>query len=657
LSTAQNIAALGRRRTRLATGDGSCIEKRGRGPEAAAGTAYCRFLVCGVAAFMLATRPAGAASDDTPAAECGEPFDVRIWWSPREPMADLRLRLIAVADREPVSGLVAIDPAGRTMPLEVVGQSGPPWSLVATIERPPSGSWRIEARRGEHLVACRKLEVATPVSRPRGALEKPPKEAATAWDRASEALYAVWISHLFDAPADANLAFPSLEPVLRDPTRNLLHDYLGLGEDDAGPKALRATPDCADLPYFLRAYFAWKLGLPFGFRACSRGSSSLPPRCGPPATNEQGMQRRDSLEGFKEFSQRVVDVVQSGNARTALEDDATDFYPVPLERDTLRPGTIYADPYGHTLMIVRWVPQTPEHSGLLLAVDAQPDASVGRKRFWEGTFLFASGLPSAGPGFKAFRPLVRGSKEGRAAASDQSGGRLRPLSNRELLRDPRFVLYSKDQETLSSDDFYARMAKLINPSGVDPSRAYEDTLDALVEQLETRVGSVDNGERYLEKNRRVVIPMPVGSGIFETTGLWEDYSTPSRDMRLLIAMKVLADLPERVVRHPDLFVLGSRRANDVRAELEQLHARRVGERAITYTRNDGSPWRLTVAELLSRKTAFEMAYNPNDCVELRWGAGEGTPEYQTCRSHAPSEQRRRMEEYRIWFRETRRPPR
>ena len=30
-------------------------------------------------------------------------------------------------------------------------------------------------------------------------------------------------------------------------------------------------PDCADLPYFLRAYFAFKMGLPFGFSKCSRG--------------------------------------------------------------------------------------------------------------------------------------------------------------------------------------------------------------------------------------------------------------------------------------------------------------------------------------------------------------------------------------------------
>ena len=615
-------------------------------------------LASAIAVLVLAAGVAGAASDLSSSAECVEPFDVRLWWSPRLPTADLRLRLIAIADRKPLSELVAVDPAGRMMPLEVVEQGGPPWSLVATIERPMSGTWRVEARRGDRLVACRRLEVA---ARGRGRLQGPSENALgqvpAAWDRASEAMYSVWIAQLFDAPPEASLAFPSLEPVLRDPTRNLLHDYLGLGEDDPGPKALHATPDCADLPYFLRAYFAWKLGLPFGFRACSRGSSSVPPRCAPLATNEELMRRQDSFDVFKAFSRRVVDVVQSGNARTALDDDATDFYPVPLERDMLRPGTIYADPYGHTLMIVRWVPQTAEHSGVLLAVDAQPDASVGRKRFWEGTFLFASPLPSAGPGFKAFRPLVLVSETTGFTRTQDGARRMRSLSNRELAADSRFVPYSNEQATLSTDEFYAHMAKLINPNGVDPIRAYEDTLDALVEQLETRVGSVGNGEQYMRENPRTTIAMPEGSGIFETTGLWEDYSTPSRDMRLLIAMKVLADLPERVVRHPELFVLGSRRPEDVRAELERLQTRLPSERTITYTRSDGSPWRITVAETLTRREALEMAYNPNDCVELRWGAAEDTPEYETCRRHAPSEQRARMGQYRIWFREARRPPR
>ena len=35
-------------------------------------------------------------------------------------------------------------------------------------------------------------------------------------------------------------------------------------------------PDCADLPYFLRAYFAFKMGLPFGYSKCTRGGGGEP---------------------------------------------------------------------------------------------------------------------------------------------------------------------------------------------------------------------------------------------------------------------------------------------------------------------------------------------------------------------------------------------
>ncbi len=56
----------------------------------------------------------------------------------------------------------------------------------------------------------------------------------------------------------------------------MLFNYLGLGEDDT---KLVLKPDCADMPYFLRAYFAFKMGLPFGYSKCTRGDGGQAPRC------------------------------------------------------------------------------------------------------------------------------------------------------------------------------------------------------------------------------------------------------------------------------------------------------------------------------------------------------------------------------------------
>ncbi|MDD2740182.1 MAG: hypothetical protein PHR94_14740 [Methylomonas lenta] len=560
---------------------------------------------------------------------CKEIGETHIWTSPLNPKANAKLRIMAVSTDGPLSELALIDSQGRHLGLKYRRRGGPPWSLISTSEELNTGDYFVVAYRDGQLTACHPLTI--------GNLDK--HKSQKTWGRATEAFYSAWIEELFGAPPLETLNFPSLEPVLRNSERNFLYNYLGLNED----KNLPLTPDCADLPYTLRAYFAWKNGLPIAFRNCGRGSAKVPPHCGAATVKTEFTQGICSQASFINISKQLANTAHSGSARTGLEDESTDLYPIPLSRETLWPGTVYADPYGHVLVLVEWVPQIADHPGMLLAVDAQPDNSVTRKRFWEGTFLFAN-IESAGPGFKTFRPL----------ASTTAGG-WRTLTNEELVDHPGFTPISFEQDQLSPDDFYARLANLINPKGLDPKQAYEATLNALIEQIETRVTSVNNGEAYFRKNPGSVIPMPNGSAIFQTIGPWEDYSTPSRDMRLIIAINVLNQLPEKIVHHPELFVMNGMNPEEAKAEIEQYHARRIQERSVRYSRTDGSPWELSIAEVLERKPAYEMTYNPNDCAELRWGAKPGTSEYSTCRRHAPAGQRTKMAQYRSWFREARRP--
>ena len=152
--------------------------------------------------------------------------------------------------------------------------------------------------------------------------------------------------------------------------------------------------------------------------------------------------------------------------------------------------------------------------------------------------------------------------------------------------------------------------------------------------------------------------MPEGAAIFETTGPWEDFSTPSRDLRLLIAIDVVRDFPERVTRRPERYAMPKDKSvAEVRAELQSVLASELSSRTFTYPRSDGSAWTLTIKDVIDRATALEMAYNPNDCVELRWGAPERSDEALTCKRSAPRTQRAKMTEYRAWFSERRRPPR
>jgi len=58
-----------------------------------------------------------------------------------------------------------------------------------------------------------------------------------------------------------------------------------------------------------------------------------------------------------------------------------------------------------------------------------------------------------------------------------------------------------------------------------------------------------------------------------------------------------------------------------------------------------------MAEVIDRLEDLEMGYNPNDCIEIRWGAPEGSAELASCSRRAPEDQRAKMRRYRRWFRE------
>ncbi|MEM7609188.1 MAG: hypothetical protein AAF411_27880, partial [Myxococcota bacterium] len=83
----------------------------------------------------------------------------------------------------------------------------------------------------------------------------------------------------------------------------------------------------------------------------------------------------------------------------------------------------------------------------------------------------------------------------------------------------------------------------------------------------------------------------------------------------------------------------------------------LAARSLRYRGSDGTERTLTLAELAARAEAMEMAYNPNDCIEIRWGATEGSPEMAACRRRAPASQRRMMGQYRNWFSTRQRPAR
>jgi hypothetical protein len=471
-------------------------------------------------------------------------------------------------------------------------------------------------------------------------------KATRSWDAKSESLYSAWVNALF-CNANESTSWKSLNEVTEMKDWNFLYNHLSLDEDNpSGKNKVLMQPDCADNPYFLRAYFAWKLGLPFGFHESDRGALGRAPGVGRWITNETPVSRTNSTQKFNAYLRMVANGVHSGTARAAMSNENADYYPVELNRGGLRPGVVYADPYGHTLILVNQLPQTSAGPGVLLSVDAQPDKTIAIKRFWKGNFLFETSGVIGEPGFKAFRPI------------EVHNGGYHLLKSGELTESSGHIPFSLQQKGMKSENFYHAMERVINPKPLDPETAMLDLIKALHEQLTVRVNSVETGEKYMRAHPGTVIPMPTRpTGVFQTGGVWEDFSTPNRDLRLLIAIDAVIDFPAKVMRSPEDYKMPKlKSAEAVKSKLDDILKSKLDELSITYTRSNGSEKKLTLSEVVKRRAAFEIAYNPNDGPEIRWGAPEGSAERSTCKRQVPPAQAKVMNETRKWFNKRLHPP-
>ena len=184
------------------------------------------------------------------------------------------------------------------------------------------------------------------------------------------------------------------------------------------PAGLTYYADCADLPYYLRAYFAWKNQLPFSV------ISKMQPNVlanGNPSERDiryspQGnmiVERYDVVTKRSLFKNTVPNAISvlnndipgytfSANFRIPGTVDSrdlyTDFYPVKLNRQGIRPGTVIYDPNGHVALVYK-----VSDDGHVFYIDAHPDNTLTKGLY---TPKFVRSNPAQGAGFKRFRPLT-----------------------------------------------------------------------------------------------------------------------------------------------------------------------------------------------------------------------------------------------------------
>lgn len=402
----------------------------------------------------------------------------------------------------------------------------------------------------------------------------------------------------------------------------------------ANPYHIDADPeffgDCADMAYTLRAYFAWKNGLPFSYQSAMRTADGAREDLRYSSNGNVVAARRDAV-GEKPVSAaayigRIGGEVSTAMFRThpdngegALFDD---FYPIKIDRDAVRPGVLAYDIYGHVGIVYDILAD-----GRILVIASHPDRSVTRTTYG-ANFLRAK--PELGAGLKGWRPIrLEGAKK--LADGSFAGGRIRGARNADIEH------YSMEQfignrPNPSGDwrygDFVVNGRSVNYYDFVRRSLAAPDFVYDPVEELRYGMQTICGAVR----DRKVAVERAVAAGfpkrtppnrlppnIFGTYGDWENYSTPSRDARLKVAF---IDLKRTVKELVDHFNSGD---SDVRYEGGDLprdlwEAYQIEKDACTFTywRSDDSRIRMNIGHVQDR--LWDLSFDPYHCAERRWGA-------------------------------------
>lgn len=390
--------------------------------------------------------------------------------------------------------------------------------------------------------------------------------------------------------------------------------------------------DCADVPYFLRGYYAWKNGLPFGWQNAMMSSD------GPRGDI------RYSSEGNRIVGRASVPATASGVSaipllfqitntvstamfrRNSITENATyfsDTYSPRLDRKGIRPGTIAYDVNGHVSIVWR-----VENNGRILIFSSHPDHTLSRS--FVGREFLRTG-PELGSIFQNWRPIkLVGAK--RMSNGVLVGGKLVGTPNAQI---PDFSLeqyvgnppvnpvlwgtakFVKDGEAM---DFYTYFrARLSNGDlayhPVDETRAMMQTLCS---DIRTRNHAVEIS-RNEGRTHLMSPPQKLPRNIYGTDGVWELYSTPSRDARLKTAYKEMYDAMRQFVTlqsidSPRLVYKGNDLIGDMLAAYEEENA----ACQTTYKATDGRRIPLSIDGVSKR--LFKLSFDPYQCVERRWGA-------------------------------------
>lgn len=417
------------------------------------------------------------------------------------------------------------------------------------------------------------------------------------------------------------------------------------------PEDLEVYADCADFPYMLRAYFAWKKGLPFSlvtglaskdppsedgkmidYRTTKNGNK-IAARTGFAA--EPILGPGGEIVGGKHYTiEDIWDVVHnrasSSMYRTDPRDESirlfSDLFPVPLSRDVIKPGTVIYNSNGHVAVVYK-----VSDNGDVGYLQASTDYAVTRGVFSKSAF--PQSRIEHGWGFKNWRPQNLAGATKKRIKNEKGepvdiflSGEIHGKSDDQLRKEGKFSLeqyqhqswkYDYNGQKLDWEDYVS--AKLSRSAWRrDPLADFRKRLSAICIQASNRVESVNKAVEQGVHLKPHPEKMPTNIFVADQPE-WEAFSTPGRDADLRSMILDLRTFTKNLLSmSKEELSKTSYSGTSLKKDLKNEYMKIGSECKVNYKNSRGKEVALALSEVISR--ADKLSFDPYHCPELRWGA-------------------------------------
>jgi hypothetical protein len=421
----------------------------------------------------------------------------------------------------------------------------------------------------------------------------------TSWQPSDEIQFQSFI-HTLGMARKKNVC-TTLDQCLRSPVANPLYA-------DKNPEGLtNIYSDCADLPFVLRAYFAWMNDLPFTFPT---GLEAVVPDS--PSTKNEGDIRYSKYgniitekyyvkkgDNINRILENIVDSISTGSFRTDPSKFDTgknfrDTYSIDIDRNIIVPGTVVYDPNGHIALVYEVT-----NTGQIHMIDSHPDNTLTTITYGE---KFPRSSQRVAGGFSRFRPF---SIEGGITATPNA-----ELPGYSLIQYQSGPFIYKDKVVSFYE--YVRLKMSDGDIIYNPLSEFNDYLEEICLDVKYREDAVNIAlKKGIDHQTH---PETLPENIYGSEGDWEAYATPSRDARLKAIVKGTREYLAKVINGVSSKKIKIKYdGEDLVTDLRNLYVDKSSQCTVHPTESIS----LTMDQVLAN--LFDLSFDPYHCALLRWG--------------------------------------